>query len=68
MEPEIDLEEITDGRALAIWYCPAAEGRKPVLLVEQYGPKPYRRLWLDGALVGKDDWTHFKPSDAIRLA
>lgn len=62
-----NLQEDTDQRITAIYYCPANDGREVVILLEMNSIKRYRRIWLN-LPVGTDDWTWFKPNDAVQLA
>lgn len=68
-----ELADLTEGRATAVYWCPARADRLPHLLIAAPGPKPFIRVWLDdttfrvnsGAQLA--DWTWFKPDDAICL-
>lgn len=68
-----ELAGLTDGRATAVYWCPATQERLPHLLIAAPGPKPFIRVWLDDLTAtgngnGKvADWTWHKPNDATRI-
>jgi hypothetical protein len=48
------------------WWCPASDDREEVILIEVNGIKKYRRVWLEQP-PGTDDYTWYKPDNAVRL-